>query len=278
MKQQPTAKRRGAKGIAKYSHWFAANDAQQSQFINQIAGFYPKSLRYPQKRVQADPLLSTFNLADINWMQVGLFSQLLLAHPCGLATVSNGVTQDFQLARTRHGTLGEQDRVKLNTPNMGLFLSCSFSGKGVETHDGLESNAGDLPGIRSFMTDKPRILVVDDQIAVAMMMVFILSRAGCQAEAALNAEQALQRAQTESFDLLTLDIGMPGRNGFQLFQCLKEIPHLRETPVIFVTGQATTEDRQRALDLGAVDFIEKPFDAREFISRILSHLEESTLA
>jgi len=128
------------------------------------------------------------------------------------------------------------------------------------------------------MNDKKRILVVDDQIAVALMMVFILSRAGCQAEAALNAEQALQRAETEPFDLITLDIGMPGLDGFGLFLRLKEILQLKDMPVIFVTGQATVEDRQRALEMGAADFIEKPFDAKEFVSRVLSHLEEGTLA
>jgi DNA-binding response OmpR family regulator len=117
--------------------------------------------------------------------------------------------------------------------------------------------------------------VVDDQIAVAMMMVFILSRAGCQAEAALNAKQALHRVHTESFDLITLDIGMRGLDGLALFLRLKELPQLRETPVIFVTGQATVEDRQRALEIGAADFIQKPFDAIEFVSRVLSLMEET---
>jgi CheY-like chemotaxis protein len=128
------------------------------------------------------------------------------------------------------------------------------------------------------MCAKGKILVVDDQIAVAMMMVFILSRNGCQAEAALNAEQALQRAKTESFDLITLDIGMPCLDGFTLFHRFKEIPRLRETPVIFVTGQTTAENRQRALEMGAVDFIEKPFDAKVFVSRVLSLLEETATA
>jgi len=122
------------------------------------------------------------------------------------------------------------------------------------------------------MNGKTRILVVDDEMPVAMMMVFLLARAGCQAEAATNAGQALRRAQTEPFDLITLDIGMPGLNGFGLFLRLKEIHQLKETPVIFVTGQATIENQQYALDeLGAADFIEKPFDASDFVSRILSH-------
>jgi DNA-binding response OmpR family regulator len=87
----------------------------------------------------------------------------------------------------------------------------------------------------------------------------------------LSAEKALRLAQTEVFDLITIDVEMPGINGFELFLRLKEIPHLKDTPVIFVSGQPTIENMQRAFDLGAADFIEKPFDSLEFVSRILSH-------
>ena len=125
------------------------------------------------------------------------------------------------------------------------------------------------------MTDKIKILVVDDQMAVALMIVFLLTRAGCDAQTALDAEKALRLAQTEMFDLITLDVEMPGINGFELFQCLKQIPHLKETPVVFVSGRATIENQQHALDLGAADFIEKPFDTQDFLSRILSLVEET---
>jgi DNA-binding response OmpR family regulator len=119
------------------------------------------------------------------------------------------------------------------------------------------------------MTAKAKILVVDDQTAVALMMVFLLTRAGCDAQAALDAEKALRLAQTEVFDLITLDVEMPILNGFGLFQRLKEIPHLKETPFIFVSGQPTIENMQHAFEIGAVDFIEKPFDTQDFVSRIL---------
>ena len=71
------------------------------------------------------------------------------------------------------------------------------------------------------MSSKIKILVVDDQMAVALMMVFLLRRAGFDAQAALNAEKALRLAQTEVFDLITLDIGIPDLDGFGLFQKLK---------------------------------------------------------
>lgn len=128
------------------------------------------------------------------------------------------------------------------------------------------------------MTDKIKILVVDDEMPVAMMMAFLLTRAGCETKTALSVEKALRLAQAERFDLITLDLDMPDINGFELFQRLKQIPHLTETPMIFVSGRATIENQQYALDvLGAADFIEKPFGV-EFAPRILSHISRKASA
>src|SRR6266568_2874181 len=127
------------------------------------------------------------------------------------------------------------------------------------------------------MTAKAKILVVDDQMAVALMMVFLLMRAGCEAQAAMSAEKALRLAQADEFDLITLDIGIPDLDGFRLFQKLRLIPHLKETPVVFVSGNSSIENQQHTLDLGAADFIEKPFDTQDFLSRILSLVEETAL-
>ncbi len=122
------------------------------------------------------------------------------------------------------------------------------------------------------MITKVKVLVVDGQMPVALMMVFLLTRAGCETEVATNAEKALRLVQAGVFDLITLDVGMPDLDGFRLFQKLKLIPHLKETPVVFVSGNATIENQQHALDLGAADFIEKPFDPQDFLSRILFHI------
>ncbi len=127
------------------------------------------------------------------------------------------------------------------------------------------------------MINKAKILIVDDEMPVATMMAFLLIRADCDAKTALNAEKALRLAQTEKFDLITLDLDMP-INGFELFRRLKQIPHLTETPMVFVSGRATIENQQYALDeLGAADFIEKPFGV-EFAPRILSHINPKASA
>ena len=126
------------------------------------------------------------------------------------------------------------------------------------------------------MPVKTKILVVDDEASVALMIVFLLTRAGYDAHMAWGAERALRLAQTEKFDLVTSDIDMPGINGFELFRRLKEIPHLKETPVVFISGNATIENQQYALDLGAKDFIEKPFGVEDFLPRIFSCLNKTS--
>lgn len=123
------------------------------------------------------------------------------------------------------------------------------------------------------MSDKPKILIVEDEPGISMMMTYLLTRAGCDTQTAWNAEKASRLAQTEKFDLVTLDINIPGTSGFEIFQCLKQIPHLKNTPVIFVSGGASGEDRRRAHELGAVDFISKPFEATHYIYQIISHVK-----
>jgi len=131
--------------------------------------------------------------------------------------------------------------------------------------------------LRRFMRNKTRILVVDDQVAVVTMMRFLLTRAGCETQGALDAKTALRLAQTQVFDLITLDVEMSS-SGFDLFMDLKQIPRLAETPIVFVAGNASIENQQRGLDLGAADYIEKPFDTQDFLSRILSLVEETATA
>lgn len=127
------------------------------------------------------------------------------------------------------------------------------------------------------MADKIRILVVEDETSVAMMMVFLLSRAGCDVQTAWNAEGAMQLAQAGDFDLITLDIDLPGATGFEIFSRLKQIACWHDTPVVFVSGRPYEDDQQRAVELGAVDYIFKPFDALDFAPRLLSHLKTGAM-
>lgn len=128
------------------------------------------------------------------------------------------------------------------------------------------------------MKGKAKILVVEDETAVAMMMVYLLTQAGIDAQTAWNAEKAMELARNETFDLVTLDIDLPGADGFEIFNRLKQLPHFQNTPAVFISGRTQMEIRQHAFDLGATDFIEKPFEAADFVSRIFACLERGRMA
>ena len=119
---------------------------------------------------------------------------------------------------------------------------------------------------------KPRILIVEDEAPVAMVIRFLLGRAGCETEIAMDISKAMQLAREGNFDLITLD-GMPGGDGFWFCGELKRDPYLKDTPIIFVSGRAALEDQQHGLEMGASDYITKPFDSSEFAQRILSHIK-----
>lgn len=117
-----------------------------------------------------------------------------------------------------------------------------------------------------------KILIVEDEPGVAMTMRFILGRANCEAQIAATKEMAIKMAESGNFDLITLDINLRGDNGFEICRDLKQNPFLRNTPIIIISGLCSLEDQQRGLEVGAADFITKPFDSAEFAPRILSHI------
>jgi DNA-binding response OmpR family regulator len=120
-----------------------------------------------------------------------------------------------------------------------------------------------------------KILIVEDDTPVAMMMLYLLARAGCEAEVARTEKMAMQMVEEGNFDLITLDVDLPDGNGFKLCSRLKEHPRLRDTPIIFVSGRSCLEDQQHGLDVGAADYITKPFETFEFAPRLLSHVRET---
>ncbi len=142
------------------------------------------------------------------------------------------------------------------------------------TNSGNHPPLGQLQGVGQaespVTTGKARILIIEDDIPVSMMMVYLLTRADCETEVAATGKVAMQLAEEGDFDLITLDVDLPDGNGFNFCSRLKGHPRLRDTPVIFVSGRLRDENQQRAFELGAVDFIEKPFGASEFVSRVLS--------
>lgn len=127
------------------------------------------------------------------------------------------------------------------------------------------------------MTDtlrKPRILVIEDQSDVRSLLKLALTRAGCEVATAETGVEGLQLAETGQFDLITSDVDLPDINGFEVCSRLKNHAELRDTPVVLVTGRFSEEDVRRGREVGATDYITKPFDLVSFLARLLSHIKE----
>jgi DNA-binding response OmpR family regulator len=122
------------------------------------------------------------------------------------------------------------------------------------------------------MSVKAKILVVENETAVAMLMVFLLTKAGCDVSAAHSGKEAMELALETKFDLITLAVDLPDIKGFEICSELKQRHFSRHMPVVFVSAQHSDRDMKHGFELGAVDYIAKPFDPYEFARRILSHL------
>jgi two-component system alkaline phosphatase synthesis response regulator PhoP len=123
------------------------------------------------------------------------------------------------------------------------------------------------------MSAKIKILVVEDDVPSAEMVKILLARADCEVLIAHTGHDGMELAQREKFDLIALDIDLPDINGLKICHELKQRHFSRYTPIIFMSGRPLEEDIQRGLEIGAVDYITKPFGASDFVRRILNHVK-----
>ncbi len=122
------------------------------------------------------------------------------------------------------------------------------------------------------MEPSPHILVVDDAHDIREPLAKYLAKNGLRVSAAVNAAEARKELKTSAIDLLVLDIMMPGEDGLSLCR------HLRETteiPVILLTAMAEDTDRVVGLEIGADDYVTKPFNPRELLARIRAVLRRA---
>ena len=112
-----------------------------------------------------------------------------------------------------------------------------------------------------------RILVVDDEQDLCEILKFNLETEGYEVETANSAEEALEM-DIASFDLLLLDVMMGGMSGFQLAKQLKDNPMTANVPIIFLTARDTENDTVTGFNIGADDYISKPFSIREVMVRV----------
>lgn len=117
-----------------------------------------------------------------------------------------------------------------------------------------------------------KILIVDDIPSNIWLLKAMLEQSGFQICSAENSEEALERLKRGTIDLILLDVLMPGVNGFELAEQLKHHPDYREIPIIFLTALNEPGDVVKGFQLGANDFISKPFNKEELFVRIRHQL------
>lgn len=113
------------------------------------------------------------------------------------------------------------------------------------------------------------VLIVEDDEEINFLLEMILKREGFVAEKAFDGLQALEKVQTLSkIDLILLDIMLPFHDGFHIVEEIRKQSHLQKTPVIMLTAKSQEQDITRALNLGANDYVIKPFQTNELVARI----------
>jgi putative two-component system response regulator len=130
----------------------------------------------------------------------------------------------------------------------------------------------DLTNFPSTEEDQARILVVDDEALVRQILSDQLVEAGYLVSTAEDGEEALAKVATESPDLILLDIIMPKLDGFEVCRRLKSDERTILIPVVMVTCLTATQDRIQGIEVGADDFLSKPFNPQELITRVRSSL------
>jgi two-component system alkaline phosphatase synthesis response regulator PhoP len=117
-----------------------------------------------------------------------------------------------------------------------------------------------------------RILVVDDEASILQLLTYNLTRAGYEVVTATNGEEALQLAKSQPFDLILLDLMLPGMDGFEV---CKEIRKSSAVPILMLTARGEEIDRVIGFEIGADDYVTKPFSPRELLGRVKAILRRT---
>jgi two-component system alkaline phosphatase synthesis response regulator PhoP len=115
---------------------------------------------------------------------------------------------------------------------------------------------------------KGKILVVDDEIYIVHILDFSLGMEGYEVVTALDGEQALEKVKSEKPDLIVLDIMMPKLDGYEVCKSIKSNSATQNIPVILLSAKGRNVDQKMGFDVGADDYITKPFSPRKLVERI----------
>src|ERR1039457_2620047 len=122
-----------------------------------------------------------------------------------------------------------------------------------------------------------RVLLIEDDVKMQEVLSVLLQEDHITLESAPSAKEGLVRARQQPYDLILLDLGLPDANGFELLRQFKRLPEIQPIPVIVLTAWNGTSDKLRGFELGAVDYVTKPFESEELRARLCSALRTKHL-
>jgi len=126
--------------------------------------------------------------------------------------------------------------------------------------------------------DAQRIFAVDDEQDILELLSYNLSKEGFKVSTAIDGEDALKKIRAKSFDLVLLDLMLPGMSGMEICRILRNDPQMKNLPIIMLTAKTEEVDRILGLEMGADDYISKPFSPRELVARVKAVLRRVTKA
>jgi len=125
----------------------------------------------------------------------------------------------------------------------------------------------------NLLMSKKIILAVDDEPNILMSIEFILDMEGYEVHTARDGDDALEAAERVRPDLILLDINMPRKDGYEVCRILRKREHMAGTKVIMLTAKGQTLERKKGLEVGADEYVTKPFSADELLSAIRTCLD-----
>lgn len=129
--------------------------------------------------------------------------------------------------------------------------------------------------IRNFSDTRPKILIIDDEMDSLLPLKRSLERENYRVVEAYDGQEGLKKAEEELPDVILLDLMMPGMDGHEVCSRLKKEMIFRNTQIIMLTAKDDVVDKVRGLDLGADDYVTKPFNLNELKARIKSALRRT---
>lgn len=147
----------------------------------------------------------------------------------------------------------------------------------IFTQIGLQSRGGclGLSQEQAVLTLRRRILVVDDESDIGELLKYNLEQEGYETAIVNEGEKVIEKLKSEAFDLLILDLMLPGVSGLDICRSMKREESLETIPIIMLTAKSSETDKIVGLEVGADDYITKPFSPREVVARVKAVLRRS---